>query len=142
MTKHIMLALTIICLMSLAGCQQGADKKNAFELQERCGIAAKQWANAKSGEIIEYRAHYNGQLNKCFVLGTLSPVASNNFYTSFDILYDVNENKELGHHTIRFSKTEAWEVHNAFIKGQFYGEKNADQAEQKWKAYVKEMMEE
>ena len=104
-----------------------------------CGKSTEHWVKARPGEILNYRSHYNANLNKCFVLATLSPSISNNFYSSFDILYDVNENKEYGHHTVRIDN-KGTENDQCFIKGKYYGGRTEAQVKQKWNEFVKEMM--
>jgi hypothetical protein len=139
--KRLVLLSILSCILLLSlGCRGGSNKKEAYELRERCGKSAAQWVKAKSGEVMNYRVHYNADLNKCFILATLSPVVSNYFYSSFEILYDVDENKEYGHHTTRTYDNGAPENHQCIIKGKFYN--NKDQAEVKWKAFVKATMEE
>jgi hypothetical protein len=132
--------LCFILLLSL-GCHGDSNKKSIYELQERCGKTAERWAKTKPGEILEYRAHYNAHLNKCFILATLSPIVSNNFFTSFNILYDVNENKEYGHHT-NYYRNDGSERHDYIIGDKYYAGRTEAQGEQKWREFVKEIMEE
>jgi len=130
--------LSFILLLSL-GCRE-SNKKETYELRERCGRSAAQWVKARSTEVMDYRAHYNAELNKCFVLATLSPVVSSFFYSSYDILYDADENKEYGHMTTRTYDNGTPENHQCVIKGKYYTDK--EKAEVKWKDFVKSMMEE
>jgi hypothetical protein len=136
----ILLLLSVCSLLCLSiGCQ-ASSKKEAYELRERCGKSASQWAKTKSGEVINYTAHYNGNLNKCFILAELSPAVSNNFYSSFTMLYDVDENKEYGHLTTRTYDNGNPESHQCIINGKYYTDK--DQAHDKWKTFLKSTMEE
>jgi hypothetical protein len=133
-------ALLLLILLLSVSCRGESNKKVVYELRERCGKAAAQWAKARSGEILDYRAHYNDRLNKCFVLAKLSPVVSNNFFTSFDILYDVDENKEIGHHTTWFSQNGTQEHQQCIINGKYYGGSTGADAEEKWKTFVQATM--
>ena len=142
MKKFDLLISFYFILLLLLGCNGDSNKKAIYELREHCGKTAEQWVKAKPGEILNYRAHYNLHFNKCFILATLSPVVSNNFYSSFDILYDVNENKEYGHHTSRFYQNGAPESNQCSFRGKYYGGTTGAQAEQKWSEFVKEIMEE
>ena len=135
-----LLSIFLSCVLLLLFDCRESNKKDAYEIRERCGKSAAQWAKSKSGEIFNFRSHYNAEHNKCFILATLSPVVSNNFYTSFDILYDVDENKEYGHYTSRSYDNGTPNNHQCIIKGKYYG--HNEQAEDKWQAFVKTVMEE
>jgi hypothetical protein len=141
MKKIIKAILVFFILLAVLSCNSESKKKEMYELQEHCGRSTEQWVKARPGEILNYRSHYNAHLNKCFVLATLSPDISNNFYSSFDILYDVNENKEYGHRTIRFDNKGA-ESDQCFIRGKYFGGSTEHQVKQKWDEFVKEIMEE
>jgi len=137
MKKIVTAILVCLGLFALLGC---TDDSEIYELQEHCGRAAEQWVKSRPGEILNYRSHYNKQLSKCFIHATLSPAISKNFYSSFDILYDVNGNKEYGRHTINFDSIGS-ESHQCFIRNKFYGGRSESPAKQRWNEFVKEIME-
>lgn len=131
----VIIILYFILLLSL-GCQD-SNKKAVYQLQERCGKTAEQWAKADK-DVLDYRTHYNARLNKCFILATLSPIVSEGFSTSYDVLYDVNENKKYGQHMVRFYRSKAPGRNQSIIQDKGY---EGDQGKEKWNAFVKEMME-
>jgi len=122
--NHTLLTL-FLCMILLGACQEkegvqkpssdssvkAATTKEEYELQERCGIIAKEVFKREHGngtfkteygqtEAV-YTNHYNRKLNKCFVMITLTDyVYKNNqpeYAKSFVItVNDINENKEYG----------------------------------------------
>ena len=79
-----------------------------YEFQERCGKTAADWFKArfKDGSektndrqaVSDFSNHYNRKLNKCFVLVAWS-LFSKDDLTTWQQLYDVNENKQYGNFT-------------------------------------------
>lgn len=126
---------------SSVGFNGGSHKKAVYELQERCERRAKQWVVARPGKVLHYRAHYNAHLNRCFILVKTSPVGSERICSSSEILYNVDENKEYGQHTMRY-QSGAEVIHSYIIRGKYYNGHTGGQAEQKWDEFVKEIMEE
>jgi len=116
-------------------CYGDSSKEMVYELQERCGKTAEQWAKQHS-ELVDYIAHYNNNLNKCIILATLTPIISDNHYTSYAMLYDVNAHKIIGQYTVYFYQNS--EDHICIINGKNYGKDSRE----KWSSFVKEMMEE
>jgi hypothetical protein len=137
MKKFAAIIILYFILLLSIGCQD-SNKKAVYELQEHCGKTAEQWAKADK-DFLDYRAHYNARLNKCFILETLSPIVSESFSTSYNVLYDVNENKKYGQHMVRFYRSGAPERNQSIIQDKGY---EGEQAKEKWNAFVKEMMEE
>ena len=137
MKKIVTKILVWLGLFALLGC---TDDSQIYVLQEHCGRAAEQWVKSRPGEILNYRSHYNKQLNKCFVHATLSQAISKNFYSSVDILYDVNDNEEYGRHTMHFNEL-GLQSHRCFISSKFYGGRSEGSAKQRWNEFVKEIME-
>ena len=130
-----LICLVIFTIPSVCPAQGTNTKQMVYELQERCGKSAEQWSKQHT-EVIDYRAHYNDHLNKCIILVTLAPVISGNVFTSYYMLYDPNANATLAQYTVRTYPNS--EDHICIIKGKNYGKASKD----KWKSFVKEMMEE
>ncbi len=126
---------TFFIITPSLNCYGDSDKKTVYELQERCGKTAEQWSKQHS-EVLDYRAHYNDHLNKCIILAKLAPIVSGNVSSSYAMLYDANENKIIGQYTVRFYPNS--EDHICIINGKNYGK----DSKEKWKSFVKEMMEE
>lgn len=92
--------------------QATAGQKEDYELQERCSKRAAERFKEESGNFAQsdkdtkyrttYTNHYNGKLNKCFVLFTTIGVPMGKediqkFGISTDkTLWDINENKQYG----------------------------------------------
>ena len=120
-------------------------QKLLYELQERCGKQCEHWSK-KISEGMNYRAHYNSHLNKCFALATLSPlrVDEGQFSDSIEILYDVNANTQYGHLTTRFYDNSDRATYYQCTVNQNKAEQKGyagDEAKEKWAIFVKEMME-
>jgi len=130
-----LICLVIFTIPSLCIAQGTNTKQMAYELQERCGKTAGQWSK-QHGEVVDYRAHYNDRLNKCIIFATLAPVVSGSVSTSYYMLYDPNANDILAQYTVRFYPNS--EDHICIIKGENYGKASKE----KWKSFIKEMMEE
>ena len=127
----------IIAIFAILGCQDNSKKKVAYELQEKCAKSAEQWAKNHS-EIQDYQTHYNTKLNKCFILANLEPIFTQDATTRYYILYDVNENKEYGHNTVRSYTNGSPESYQAQIKGKYI---SGAQAKGAWDSFAKEIME-
>ncbi len=85
------------------------DRKQIYDLTERCGKSAKDFYEQKGFDQIlagkssyhEYQNHYNVRLNKCFILITGFNIVSDKdkpdtHKTLWRYIYDVHENVELG----------------------------------------------
>jgi hypothetical protein len=134
--KDFILISIFVCLIIIqsTNCHGGSDeKKQNYELQERCGETAGIWAS-KHSEVIDYTAQYNSRLNKCIVLAKLSSLVSGDTTTNYEMLYEPNSNKILGQYTVRLSPTN--EDYICIIDGVNYGKKSKE----KWKSFIREMM--
>lgn len=98
--------LIVLCQVSLV---HAASSREEYELQERCAMRAEAWFKKTWGEgitetkngrgVATYRNHYNGTLNKCFVLLNYQnlPYKDPSLHGSTQIsLLDVNEGKFYG----------------------------------------------
>jgi hypothetical protein len=127
--KHTLLFFIASLLLIITGCQPGKeaqekqaqdkqgseykDRKEIYELQERCGkLAAEKfkelhgnsgmWSDKDAHYISNQRNHYNKKLNKCFVLLTTQSIPRSKVElqkngTSSEIdLWDINEEKQYG----------------------------------------------
>jgi hypothetical protein len=88
---------------------QELDRKQIYELKERCGDRAETYFKKKYGNGIKiengtvvqtnYSNHYNTKLNKCFIR-IISNVATKNnktksFYAEYSLV-DINDNRQYG----------------------------------------------
>ena len=110
MRQMFVAACHALPLLALFPCSASAGPREDYELQERCGKRAeesfrREWGsggvtNTPDGQAIaSYRNHYNGSLNKCFVLLTYQsiPFKDKKARPSKQItLYDINESKDYG----------------------------------------------
>jgi hypothetical protein len=76
-------AIASLFLLTFFGNAYAAPNKEEYELQERCGKRAGEYfasglktrvlftENDKTTNVVTYRNHYNGKLNKCFILVTI-----------------------------------------------------------------------
>lgn len=107
-TISFLLSAIVATLVALPHTTE-AGQKEEFELQERCGKRAEAWfkqeygngiVNTKDGQAVAtYRNHYNGRLNKCFVLLNYQDIPFKNKKSHASILinlFDVNEKTDYG----------------------------------------------
>ena len=75
--------------------------KEAYELQEQCGKSATRFFEERTGSVKAdvgdfhrtYRSHYNGRLNKCFILiRSIAKDKEGSEYGMMIGLFDVHEN--------------------------------------------------
>jgi hypothetical protein len=129
-----LIGILMFASYSICFAEDASSKQVTYELQERCGITASQWAKQHS-EVIDYQAHYNKKQNKCVVFATLAPIKSDDMYTSYYMVYEPNTNKTLAHYTVRNGPN--YEDRICII-----GDKNIGSvSEEKWNNIVKEFME-
>jgi len=120
-------------------------QKILYELQERCNKDCEHWANRVSYGM-DYIAHYNSHLNKCFALSTLHEdrIEEGKFSNVLTVLYEVNENIQYGHLTTRFYDNSDMATYYQCTINQGKAEEKGyqgDEAKEKWAIFVKEMME-
>ena len=94
MGRSIFLVVIVVCAMTLSARAQ--NRKEIYELQERCGKRAEQifekdFPVAERKGLEQFENHYNIRLNRCFIL-------EENTTHSIKILtlIDVNDNKSYG----------------------------------------------
>ena len=136
-TQYLSAALMVL---SILGCNNEANNKITYELQEKCGKAATQWANVHNNEVTDYKSHYNSHLNKCFVLAELAPIDSGSFISNYYILQDINENNKYGGYTVRTYRDNTPVSYQCQIKDKYYSAGNGNNAKEKWDSFVKEIM--
>lgn len=146
--------VSVVMILCITVCVSASDivtkdalekQKLSYELQERCGKQCEHWSK-KIRDGMNYRAHYNSHLNKCFALATLCPlrVDEGQFSDSIEVLYDVNENTQYGHLTTRFyDNSDRATFYQCTVNRNKAEQKGyaGDEAKQKWAIFVKEMME-
>jgi hypothetical protein len=119
-----------------------SDKKEEYELQERCANRAEEYFMKEFGNgtwtygsvtfSARFTDHYNKTMNKCFILITLEGIGDT-FVSEFKDLKDVNEMKEYGSFTKCNNRIQpnACEVSGKYCK-----------SEAEWDSFVKPYMEE
>jgi hypothetical protein len=128
----------VIAIFLLFGCQDEASKnKIEYELQEKCSKSAEHWVTQYK-DILNYKSHYNSHLNKCFVHALVSTIETHSFSLTYEMIYDVNENKEYGHNSIQTYFNGSPEICMTTIKGKHI---DKSQSKDQWDAFVKEIME-
>jgi hypothetical protein len=147
MRVSIISVVLILCIVYSVSASDTVTKdalerqKLSYELQEHCGETCEHWSK-QHAEVIDYRAHYNAHLNKCFVLATLSPIKTDESWTSYEMIHVVNENTTYGHLTTRSYNTSNNVTYQCMIMNK--AEKmhyEGEEAKDKWAIFVKEMME-
>ena len=127
--KLAMIAASLI----LAGSAQAQSLKEKYELSERCGKRAEEtfardWKKPPSGEV-NYEAHYNARLNKCFYVEIMNFLQKGKVQRSL-ALYDLHENRQIGWYSGWGDSTLWCRVQERFCK-----------TEKEWRAFVKPLME-
>lgn len=130
-----LIGVLMFAFYSICSAENTSSRQVDYELQERCGITASQWAK-QHDEVIDYQAYYNKKQNKCVVYATLAPIKSNELYTSYYMVYDPNANKTLAQYTVRNGPN--YEDSICIVEGKNLGYVS----EEKWENIVKKFMEE
>lgn len=105
MKKGFIPVLFGIIVFGVAANSFAGSKKEDYELEEKCGkIAAEAfkkeygngvWTDNEGHHCISnYTNHYNGKLNKCFLVLSSTCPSKPTYHEK--LLYDINENKEYG----------------------------------------------
>src|SRR5438034_7077166 len=99
MGRSIFLVVVAVCAMTLSARAQ--NRKEIYELQERCGKRAEQifekdFPVAERKGLEQFENHYNIRLNRCFMLEentTLTKDVGKSYSIKILTLIDVNDNK-------------------------------------------------
>lgn len=124
--------LAVFLLLLSFGCH-ASSKKEEYELQEKCGKRAEEVFNKNfffpdtNHGFTGYNAHYNKNLNECIMWLYGGPVPGNG-----ELIFDVNENKELGSCSYDGDGKYIWKIGDKFQSG---ANKNA------WEVFKREEME-
>ena len=102
MGRSIFLVVIAVCAMTLSARAQ--NRKEIYELQERCGKRAEQifekdFPMAERKGLENFENHYSVRLNRCFMLEEntiLTKDADKSYTIKMLTLVDVNDNKSYG----------------------------------------------
>lgn len=115
----MLILLSVTPLYCFGQTQSFVSKKEQYELSERCGKDATEWFKSEwgvSGAVktkdgvmqASFRNHYNAKRNACIVLLTVDTLDANKRATVHDeILFDLNENHDLGEFLVLNNKAPA-----------------------------------
>lgn len=103
-------------IIDLTAKQKALDEKPSFELQARCGEAAKQyfireWTDAAPGMDKDYTSHYNPDLRKCFITVKTSQTQKSGIVFTTKGVFDAVEGKTYGEYVWQSDAVKKyWEV--------------------------------
>jgi hypothetical protein len=97
----IPLALLTLAMLTCAASTQAQNRKEIYELQERCGKRAEQiyekdFPVGERKGLESFESHYNIRLNRCFMLEENATLTKDASTTKLLTLIDVNANKIYG----------------------------------------------
>ncbi len=117
MTKTVLMivVLSLMTCLAMADQDMKPSRKELYELQEKCKIAAQEFVSTRGFSaiyFIDYQNHYDVKLNKCFVYIRQISYVDSGFWRHF-LLYDANEHilyENLTYYEPDYSEQKTYEV--------------------------------